>query len=42
MDLPDNYGVNFFAQYPLEQDRFFTVDIGTSYNLKAYEEGKKW
>ena len=37
---PDSYGVNFFARYPSEQDRFFTMDLATSSNLKGYYEGK--
>ena len=40
MSLPSSYGVNFFALYPPENDRFFTMDLATSNNLKAYFEGK--
>ena len=40
MSLPSSYGVSFFALYPPENDRFFTMDLATSYYLKGYYEGK--
>ena len=40
MNLPSSYGVNFFALYPPENDRFFTMDLATSYDLKGYYESK--